>query len=309
MKMHITKAGALTTVQDEGRFGYMEYGIGESGAMDRVSYQKANWLVGNENGEAALEFTFFGADIEFDGNTVIAFMGADMNAEMDGIPIKRGKAYEVTKGQKLSFGVAANGLRTYLAVAGGIDVPVVMDSRSTNLRCQMGGYCGRKLEEGDALMIGESDALKKRKKIKKRRSEVKTYSDQICVRAIKGPQDDYFTEEGLNTFVHTTYKMSPESDRMGIRLSGAKVESKNGMDIVSDGITFGSVQITSSGQPIILMADHQTTGGYAKIATVVKEDLQYLAQARPGNEICFKCVTLQELNPGIVQRLFGRGGG
>ncbi|MBE5924956.1 MAG: biotin-dependent carboxyltransferase family protein [Lachnospiraceae bacterium] len=305
MKMYIEKAGSLTTVQDEGRFGYMEYGVGESGAMDRYSYRLANKLVGNENGEAALEFTFIGADVVFNSDAIIAYMGAEMNAEIDGVSIKRGKPYEIYEGQKLTFGFAINGLRAYLAVAGGIDVPVVMDSRSTNLKCQMGGYMGRKIETGDALTIGGFDYSKK-DALLKNKVEAPTYSDSICVRVIKGPQDDYFTDEGLNTFFNTTYKVSPESDRMGIRLSGEAIESKNGMDIVSDGITFGSIQVTSSGQPIILMADHQTTGGYAKIATVVSEDLQYLAQARPGNEVSFKCVSLQDMQKGLIHRLFGK---
>lgn len=304
MKMHIIKAGSLTTVQDVGRYGYMEYGVGESGAMDRYSFERANWLVGNDNNEAGLEITLMGPEIEFDDNTIIAFMGADMDVEIDGIPIKRGRAYEILKGQKLSFGYAKSGIRTYLAISGGINVPVVMGSRSTNLMCNIGGMYGRKLLNDDELEIGNGK-IRDKSELMRRRADVNTYSGDICVRVIKGPQDDYFTEGGIKTFLNNDYKVTPESNRMGIRLSGEKIESKNGMDIVSDGITFGSIQVTSAGLPIILMADHQTTGGYAKIATVVKEDLPLLAQARPGDSVRFKCVTLKDLKKGRFIKYLG----
>ncbi len=303
MKMYITKSGSLTTVQDEGRFGYMEYGISESGAMDRVSYNEANKLIGNMNGEAALEFTLMGSDILFDADTIIAYMGAEMNARIDDVPIERGKAYKIKEGQKLMFGFAEEGIRSYLAVAGGIDVPVVLGSRSTNLKCRLGGYYGRKLVAGDELLIGEFD-IEEREQLVNNMINVKEYPHNIRVRAIKGPQDDYYTEAGLNTFFNTQYTVSVDSDRMGIRLQGESIESKNGMDIVSDGITFGSVQITSSGLPIILMADHQTTGGYAKIATVVKDDLQYLAQARPGDTVSFECVSINDMKKDFWKKFF-----
>lgn len=296
MKITILRSGSLTTVQDAGRFGYMQYGIGESGAMDRDSYAKANWLVGNTSGEAVLEATLMGPAIVFDRDTVIAYTGADMGAEIDKEPICRGQAYKVAAGQKVTFGFAKSGVRAYIAVAGGIDVPVVMGSRSTNLKCGMGGFKGRKLRDKDVIEVCDTDHPARRiRKLLKRRVVPETYGNRITVRVIMGPQDDHFTGLGRQRFLGEAFTVTPESDRMGIRLSGSVIEGKGSMDIVSDGITFGSIQITSSGLPIILMADHQTTGGYAKIATVLTEDLPCLAQARPGDSVRFICVGIEEI--------------
>lgn len=296
MNLQIIRSGPMTTVQDEGRFGYMEYGIGESGVMDRDAYRRANELVGNTAGEAVLEATLMGPVIRFDGDALIAFMGADMQADIDGTAIYRGQAYQVAAGHTVQFGFSQNGVRTYIAVAGGIDVPVIMGSRSTNMKCKIGGFWGRKLEDNDVLQVFErSYSNKEKSRLLKKKITPEVYGAQIEVRAIPGPQDDYFTAEGIKTFFETGYRVSQDSDRMGIRLDGAEVEGKGSMDIVSDGITFGSVQVTSAGLPIVLMADHQTTGGYAKIATVVSEDLHYLAQARPGDEVRFKEVTIKDM--------------
>ena len=296
MSIKILNPGAMTTVQDEGRFGYMNSGISESGAMDKNSYRKANYLVGNKNGEAVLEITLMGPELIFDEDTLFGYMGAEMDATLEGESIARGKAYLARKGQSLRFGFAKNGIRAYLAVAGGIDVPIVLGSRSTNIKCEIGGYKGRKLQAGDILDTGDAgySALKVRR-ILKRKAAPQEYSSEILVRVIPGPQDDYFTENGMIDFFNTSYKVSTDIDRMGIRLEGKAIEANAPTDIVSDGITFGSIQVTSSGMPIILMADHQTTGGYAKIATVVSEDLQFLAQARPGDVIRFKQVDISDV--------------
>lgn len=296
MKIKILKAGPLTTVQDRGRFGYLEYGIGESGAMDRDSYEKANWLVGNKSGEAMLEATLMGPTIVFDCDTLLAYMGADMDAKIENKSINRGQTYRVLAGQKVVFGFAKSGVRAYIAVAGGIEVPPVLGSRSTNLKCEMGGFQGRKLLDNDVIEAGngrysEGDI----EKLLKRQIKPDEYTTKKTVRVIMGPQDDYFTENGRRKFLEEDFLVTPESDRMGIRLSGPVIEGNGSMDIISDGITFGSVQVTSGGLPIILMADHQTTGGYAKIATVLKEDLPCLAQARPGDTIRFTSVTIEDV--------------
>ncbi|WP_029319016.1 biotin-dependent carboxyltransferase family protein, partial [Butyrivibrio sp. AE3004] len=296
MSIKILNPGAMTTVQDEGRFGYMDSGISESGAMDKNSYRKANYLVGNKKGEAVLEITLMGPELLFDKDTVFGYMGAEMDATLDDEIVSRGKAYMARKGQSLKLGFAKNGIRAYLAFAGGIDVPIVLGSRSTNIKCGIGGYKGRKLQAGDTLDIRDPgySALKLRR-ILKRKATPSKYSSEIQVRVIPGPQDDYFSENGLIDFFNTSYKVSTDIDRMGIRLDGKEVEANAPTDIVSDGITFGSIQVTSSGMPIILMADHQTTGGYAKIATVISEDLQFLAQARPGDVIRFKQVDIEDV--------------
>lgn len=294
MKIQIINPGPLTSVQDAGRFGYMEYGITSSGVMDMDAYRIVNKLVGNHEGEAVLEATLMGPTFQVEGEGLLAFYGADMPATLDGVPLERGKAYPVKDGQTVAFGMAKSGVRTYIAFAGGIDVPIVMGSRSTNMKCGIGGYQGRKLAGADVLSVADpKEGEKTWEKLMKHSVPAKDYPSQISIRVVLGPQDDYFTKKGLDTFLHTAYQVSPQSDRMGIRFLGEAIEGVSSMDIVSDGITFGSIQVTSEGLPIILMADHQTTGGYAKIATVVTEDLCKLAQARPGDHVAFEAVPVE----------------
>ena len=236
-------------------------------------------------------------------NIVFAITGAEMNAKLDGQPLKRGRAYQAGKGQILSMSMAENGVRAYIAFRGGIDVPLVMGSRSTNLKSSFGGYEGRRLMDGDILKLGEDSGCQEEISALLMKEKVQPeYSGRISVRVIPGPQDDYFPEETKEKFYGGVYKVSSDSDRMGIRLIGEKLESNEGTDIVSDGITFGSIQVTSSGQPIVLMADHQTTGGYAKIATVVSEDLPLLSQARPGDIVEFIKTDIDQLQRRGVYR-------
>lgn len=296
MGFTVMQAGPMTTVQDKGRFGYMEYGIGQSGVMDADAYDQANALAGNSENAAVLEMTLLGPELMFDDSALIAYTGADMQASIDGIAMKRGKAYWVSEGQKVRFGMARTGVRAYLAVAGGIDVPLIMGSRSTNIKCRLGGFCGRKLEKGDRVKIfAREDSDRRIHKLLTGEIMQKDYKNENVVRVVAGPQEDYFTEKGMQTFTEAAYVISPDSDRMGIRMDGPVIEGRDKMDIVSDGIVFGSVQITSAGQPIVMMADHQTTGGYAKIATVIKEDLPLLAQARPGDRVRFQRVEITDI--------------
>lgn len=288
MELHILNPGPLTTVQDRGRFGYMASGIGPSGAMDPDAYATANALVGNRNGEAVLEFTLLGATIRFEGDGVIALAGADMGASLDGVPLETYCSHSVKSGQTLTMTMAKTGCRGYLAVAGGIDVPMVMESRSTNLKCSLGGLDGRALKRGDILRTGNAVGRpgKRRKKPE--------FAQSVTIRVIPGPQDDLFTQRGLATLWGNAYAVSTSSDRMGLRLDGPAIETIAGSDIVSDGIAFGSIQVTSAGQPIILMADRQTTGGYAKVGTVCSLDLPRLAQLRPGGEVRMQPITVEE---------------
>ena len=287
MQMDITFAGPLTTVVDGGRYGYMSVGFSSGGAMDLYSMRVANILVGNGMDEGALEMTFMGIVAEFDTDAVIAITGADMTPAVNGQPIPMYEAVTVRRGDTLSLGKAETGMRAYLAVAGGFDIPKVMGSYSTNLKCSVGGYEGRKLKAGDALPLKRGSRLISERKAEKENS----YEKSISVRVVLGPQDDYFTEKGISDFLSRVYTVSDKSDRMGIRLSGEPVENKNGVDIISDAIVMGSVQIPASGEPIIMMADRQTTGGYAKIATVITSDLGLLAQSYPGTQIRFTAVS------------------
>lgn len=289
MKMKVLYPGALTTIQDEGRYGYQQYGITTCGAMDRKSMHLANALVGNVLSEAVLEMTVAGGSFQFDCDTTVAASGADMQPKINQVPVSMNREAHIKAGDILSFGVAVSGCRTYLAVAGGMDIPMVMGSQSTDLKGKIGGFCGRQLKKDDQIPLAG-------KEIQQKQCEVPYIpcKNAVTVRVVLGPQEDKFTQKGIQDFLSENYHISEQADRMGYRLEGKKIESKNTTDIISDGIIFGSIQVASDGTPIILMADHQTVGGYAKIGTVVEKDLSLIAQLKPGDTLKFQKVTVQD---------------
>jgi biotin-dependent carboxylase-like uncharacterized protein len=296
----VTAPGLLTTVQDTGRFGYQAQGFSPSGAMDFGALRIANLLVGNSPGMPALEMTMQGIVASFGCDCVIALTGADFGAKLNSEPVPTYQALVVQKADVLQLGAVRAGLRGYLAIAGGFHLEPVLGSCSTNLKCALGGFAGRKLKAGDALPlrcpqvpVGSLDG---------RVLPVPEHLDaarkadgpaRFMLRAVPGPQDDTFTAAGLATFFSSWYAVTPASDRMGVKLEGAKIESRAGSDIISDGIAAGSVQVPAAGIPIIMTADRQTTGGYAKIATVITPDLDFLAQACPGDWIRFTRVSVK----------------
>lgn len=289
MNLEIISPGLLSTIQDLGRFGYMDSGFSPGGAMDCFSARLANLLVGNSQGEGVIEMTALGITARFDCNSVIAVTGADMSPEINGRKAEMNKSIAVSAGDVLSMKNAAKGMRAYLAVACGFDIEPVMGSLSTNLKCAVGGFQGRKLKAGDLVPIRRTADIEY---VGSRSIKIKeTQSGCITVRAVPGPQDDYFSASELEKFFSSEYKACAESDRMGIRLDGETICSIDGVDIISDGIVTGSVQIPPSGKPIIMMADRQTTGGYAKIATVITADLRYLAQLRAGDAVHFESIS------------------
>lgn len=298
MKITFLAAGSLTTVQDGGRTGSLALGMPAAGVMDPRAYEEANRLVGNRPGAAVLEATIFGPTLSFDGDGLCALTGADLGAMLDDTPVARGVSFAVKAGQTLKLGFATEGCRGYIAFRGGIDVPLVMGSRSTDLKCRVGGLAGRAIKAGDVLDIGQEGILAPVDRL-----PVAPCLQDVTVHAVLGPQADAFTDAGMETFLHTAWQLSPASDRMGLRLTGGVIESIDGVDVVSDGIVFGSVQVTPKGQPIILMADHGTTGGYAKIATVCSFDLPLLAQLKPGGIIRFAPITVEQ-----AHRLCGASG-
>lgn len=290
--IEIITPGILTTVQDFGRVGVMKNGFTQNGAMDRYSMTVANRLCGNCDSAPVLEMTVLGVTARFTQDTVVCVSGADFGAKINDKPIKRNKAYKINNGDILSMGAAKSGMRAYLAVAGGIVGEYVFGSASTNLKFAFGGHFGKKLQSGDVLSIGTGAfPLGEIDKWEIPESE---YSKDAQLRVVLGPQNEMFTDEDIRLFLSQEYEVTAQSDRMGIRLSGEPLKSKNGMDIISDGIVFGSVQVPNSGEPIILMADHQTTGGYAKIATVISVDLPRASQLSAGNTVRFKSVTVEE---------------
>lgn len=298
MGIKITSGGFMTTIQDMGRYGFQETGMAVSGVMDQRSAALANILVGNDENEAVIEVTMMGPMIEFTEDTVISITGGDLGAKLNGDPFPRYEAVSVKSKDTLSFQGMFSGSRAYIAFAGGLDVPVVMGSKSTNLKSKIGGFEGRKLGTGDVIGFAAPKAALPN--MKKRKLEPEDFTARSHkLRVVMGPQDDCFTERGIQTFLSSTYTISNEYDRMGCRMEGEKIEHKDGGDIITDGISFGAVQIPSHGNPIVMMADHQTTGGYTKIANVISVDLPVLAQCMPGFKISFEKVDIEE-----AQRLY-----
>lgn len=293
MGMKLLSGGFMTTIQDMGRYGYQETGMAVSGVMDTRSAALANLLVGNDENEAVLEITMMGPVIEFTDDNIIALTGGNLGAKLDGVPFPRYEAVLVKAGQTLQFGGMFGGSRAYLAAAGGFDVPVVMGSKSTNLKSKIGGLEGRKLGAGDEIAYSAPKTWLPNMALRK--LEIPDFSAKSHVlRVLMGPQDDAFTPAGIETFLNSEYTISNEYDRMGCRMQGEVIEHKNGGDIITDGISFGAVQVPSHGNPIVMMADHQTTGGYTKIANVISVDLPVLAQCMPGCKIHFQKVTIEE---------------
>jgi biotin-dependent carboxylase-like uncharacterized protein len=294
-------AGLLTTVQDRGRFGYQRFGMPVSGAMDVFSLELANLLVGNDPGDACLEATISGPELEFTGAIWIAITGADMDPHLNSQGIPMNTVVNVRPCDRLGFRGLKSGCRAYIAFAGGIAVPSVMGSRSTYLRAGIGGLKGRALMPGDELPLGEPVGKPRLKKIPE--GMIPEYKHEQTIRVISGPEAHYFEIVGLRSFLSTEYTVTTQSDRMGYRISGEPIKHKEGMtNIISAGISLGTVQVPGDGQPIILMADRQTSGGYARFANVITVDLTLLAQMRPGNKIHFKETALDIVQQVCISR-------
>lgn len=291
MGAKVLNKGLLSLIQGGPRIGFQQYGVPVSGAMDDYSLRVANMLVGNDEYEACIESLIIGPTIEFDQRSIIAITGGDLGPMLNGISIDMYRSYIVSRGDILSFSGVKNGCRAYIAFGGGIDVPIVMGSKSTYFKGNLGGYKGRELRDDDYIKLLKFDGninsiLPKQ--------YVKEYDKEIILRAIRGPQDNMFDSKNIKTFYNSVYNITNECDRMGYRLSGNKINHLDGADIVSDGIAFGAIQIPGHGNPIIMMSDRQTVGGYTKIANVISVDLCKLAQGKPGDKVRFKEVDIYE---------------
>ncbi len=290
----VIKPGFLTTVQDLGRIGYQQYGVPTSGAMDRTALRAANLLLDNEEGFAGLEATAEGPTLRALCELVVAIVGADMQPLVDGKSVECGTVIGIRSGQILELQRARRGLRAYLAIAGGIEVPVMLGSRSTCLPAGFGGVQGqgRALRVGDRLssgLVGRQPMALSGRRLPSWWAE--SIGDVLSLRVILGPQIDKFTPEGIQTFLSGSYRVTPQMDRMGVRLQGPLIVHRAGADIISDSTPLGAVQVPSDGQPMILLADRQTTGGYAKIAVVAQEDIFRLGQATPGQVVRFRQIS------------------
>ena len=299
MSIEVLHPGLLTTVQDLGQTGYQRFGVSVSGAVDPRSAAVANILAGNPDGEAVLECTVLGPQLRFDAPAVIAVTGADLGPTLDGVPVENYRALRVQAGQTLRFTGPKCGCRAYLAVSGGLDVPEVMGSRSTYMKAKIGGWHGRKLEKGDVLPLRapgtEPKALENRALAPEFRGR-----SEYTLRVVMGPQDDAFTPGGVSAFLSGVYTVTPEFDRMGCRMEGPEIEHNGSADILSDGIAFGAVQVPDSGQPIVMLADRQTTGGYTKIANVISADFRLLGQLKSGDRVRFEKVSLSAAQEALL---------
>ena len=293
MGILIQEPGLFTTVQDEGRYGYQQFGVTPSGPMDARSFHIANLLVGNDLGEGALEMTFQGPTMKFEEANVVAVTGADMKPTLNGKPVPMYEAFAVEKDDVLKFQFAMNGSRGYVAFAGGLDIPLLMESKSTLASKGLGGVDGRKLQKEDH--IGFTAPKKELPHMESRKvSKPEFPNKEVVLRVIRGPQDDCFSEEEIRRFFWYGFKVTNEFDRMGCRLERSEpVKHLQDGNIISDGIACGSIQVPTNGQRIIMLADRQTVGGYTKIGTVISVDLSKLAQAKPGMDVRFVEVSLE----------------
>jgi len=286
--IRVESPGLLTTVQDLGRPGFGPLGVSPSGAADPVALMLGNRLAGNPDGAAALELTLVGGTFVFPEGAVIALAGSDFCATLDGRPVAVWTAHAVRPGQSLQMGATRSGARCYLCVRGGIDVPPVMGSRSTHLLSGLGGLEGRALRKGDVLPIGPSSGFLRRRTTAPAVLEI--LRPRRLLRVTAGPQAAWFSKSAARAFYETLYRVSSDSNRMGLRLEGPPIETPHSGQMITEGVPLGAVQVPAGGVPIILFIEQQTTGGYPKIANVISADLPSLGQLRPGDEVRFELV-------------------
>jgi antagonist of KipI len=308
MSITVLKPGLLTTVQDLGRFGYQKEGLVVSGVLDAVALRTANLLVGNPENLAGLEITLRGPVFRFEADALLALTGADLAATIAGQPVPRGRPVAVRAGTVLTFGAPRASGRAWLAVAGGVAVPPVLGSRATYLRAGLGGLAGRALQARDELPVGDWPAAGRclfesllpaaagwaAARWYLPTQHLASPGAPLVVRALPGPEYEQFASESQRAFWAETFTVTTEADRMGARLSGPPLARLASGELLSSAVTFGTVQVPAGGQPIVLLADCQTTGGYPRLAQVITADLGRLAQALPGVRLRFQLVGLAE---------------
>jgi biotin-dependent carboxylase-like uncharacterized protein len=296
----VIKPGLLTTIQDRGRWGWQAQGVSVSGPMDPCSHRLANALAGNDASAATLEVTLIGPELEFEDERVIAVAGAEFELTVDGRGVPANSAFVVAAGSHLRFGARRRGARAYIAIAGGIDAPAILGSRSTHLVSAMGGIDGRALKAGDHLPLGDPRRARRAMSVQPLTPVVPLPDAHARIRVLAGPQLDYFSHDALDVLQSGPYTISGQSDRMGFRLDGPQLTHARGADIISDATALGALQVPASGQPIVLMADRQTAGGYPKIATVISADVSVAGQLGPGDTLTFSVCSLGEALSALI---------
>jgi antagonist of KipI len=295
----IVKPGLLSTVQDLGRYGHQATGVPVAGPMDTFSHRVANQLVGNDAGAATLEITLLGPEIISEAATTMAIAGAEFEVTCDDRPVPVGSSFAVSRGQRVKFGRILQGARAYLAVAGGIQTPLVLGSRATHLVSRMGGFNGRALAAGDRVPIADEPQPRPQRKSA---GLVLPSKGRALLRVMPGPQADWFDADALKTIGGVSFRISPQSNRMGYRLQGPPLLRAHDRELISEPLGIGAIQVPTAGEPILLMADRQTAGGYPKIGYVISADLPLAGQLAPGDFIEFHLCTQQEAVAALIAR-------
>ena len=289
MSLSVIEPGFQTTVQDRGRDGYAHLGISPAGAADSFSLRFGNLLVGNDDNMAGLEMTLVGGRYRFNQNVLAALTGSRFSAELDGREFPLFEGVQVKKGQELDIGPSQEGARCFLTVRGGFDVASVLGSRSTHMMTKLGGHGGRPLEKGDQLNFGVPSPDREPEKM-----DNNFKFDRSVLRVTKGLQHDWFDPDVWDEFIRERFTISQRSNRMGLRTEGPRIGATVKKDVLTEGLPVGAVQVPSGGRPIISFVDHQTTGGYPKIANVVTADLRKVGQLKPGDVFQFRPVSISE---------------
>ena len=312
MNATAVRAGFLTSVQDLGRTGFREFGVSLGGALDAHALRVANLLAGNEESAAGLEITFGGLRLRFGDDRIVVWGGGNFNARIGSTSLPAGHAALLRAGEEFSIDSPTGGCRAWLAISGGIDVPVVLGSRSGDLRAGFGGVRGRPIRDGEEFPLGENPPRAK-VLIEKLRTEKiarwkpphdwsSTARRAPVLRYVRGADSGRFVESGHQLFDNESFFVSPDSDRMGIRLDGPRLERKNGVDLLSEAVAPGTVQVPPNGKPILLLNDCQTIGGYPKIAHVITVDLPIAAQLCPGDRVRFSEVSIADGHALLLER-------
>lgn len=298
--LKVLEPGAYTTIQDSGRFGYQEFGVPPSGVIDQFAYQVSNLLLSNSLKDAALEITIFGPKLEVLNDTLLSITGGNIPLYLNNKRVEHWSSFTVKRGDIIKFGQVESGCRTYLSISGGIEVPVVMGSRSTYVGAKIGGYNGRPLKKGD-ILYGKEDVTYK-KPVSLNKKFIPNYPKNVEIRATLGPQDDFF-DSAIDVFFNSEYTVTSKADRMGYRLKGASLKHRDGVpqSIISEPSLPGGIQVPADGQPLILLVE-QTVGGYTKIATVISTDISLIGQSKPGDILRFVKVDLESAHKAFFER-------
>jgi biotin-dependent carboxylase-like uncharacterized protein len=291
----VLEPGILTTIQDLGRYGFNQFGVPPSGASDLFSLKAGNLLVGNRAEDASLETMVMGLKLKALREVLIAITGGDLFPTLNGEPLEMWRAHLLVEGDVITFKRVRKGCRAYLAVSGSIDVSPVMGSKATYLSGNFGGLEGRALRRGDTLYTANVRSPLDRVGIRFPEEGIPLFEKEALLRVIPGPQDHHFTKRGFETFSSSFYQVTPQCDRMGVRLEGPKIERRSDVEesIISEGLVSGAIQVPGDGKPIIILTE-LVTGGYTKIATVISTDLTKVAQLKPGDRVQFKPIAIED---------------